>query len=67
MGIDVVNSGEKAPIFLVMQPEALANTIENAYYSIELQVLLYIHERWLKILNLIVNCKGKKQPTGRKV
>ena len=47
---------------MVMQPDALlAETIENAFYSLDETTLRNIHDRWSKVLKLIVKQQGSNQ------
>ena len=45
----------------VMQPDVLAETIQKTFQSIQEQTKLNIHERWLKVLKLIVKRQGSNQ------
>ena len=46
---------------LVMQPDVLAETIESSFYGLDENILTRIHDRWLKVLKLIVQGKGSNQ------
>lgn len=44
-----------------MQPDVLAKTLENTFWGVEPQMLSNIHDRWLRVLKLIVKGKGSNQ------